>query len=134
MRHPLPWIVATVLLSLTACCGGGTTDTTDPSDFTDGQEISCIDSPVVLGTAARDHFTVTCPPDCAWGSVWGTDTYTADSSICFSAIHAGVIDRSGGRVQVTMKPGLQNHVGSDRNGVTSSDWGSYDRSFSVSSP
>ena len=125
---------AMMTLSMAACCGGGSVDTSSLFDFEDGQEITCIDSPILLGTQERGSFTVTCPADCSWGSVWGTDTYTADSSICVAAIHAGVLDKSGGKVKVATQAGLQEHKGSERNGVTSSDWGSYDRSYTVAKP
>lgn len=68
-------------------------------------------------------FTVTCPANCAMGVVWGTDTYTTDSSVCMAAIHAGVIPKDkGGAVKVTVVKGLDKYAGSDRNGVKTSDW------------
>lgn len=74
---------------------------------------------------------VECPVNCS-GSVWGTDIYTADSSICVAAAHAGVITRAeGGRVVVTSLPGQDSYSGSERNGITTSSWGSYRASFSV---
>jgi hypothetical protein len=53
----------------------------------------------------------------AW-YVWGTDTYTDDSSICTAAVHAGRIPASGGAVTIEIRPGLSSYVGSTRNGVT----------------
>ena len=68
-------------------------------------------------------FTVSCPANCAGGSLWGTDTYTTDSSVCMAAIHAGVIAADkGGTVKVTVVKGLDKYAGGERNGVKSSDW------------
>ena len=64
--------------------------------------------------------------------VWGSDVYTTDSNLCRAARHAGVIGAGGGLVQVTPAPGRASYAGSTRNGVTTSNWGSYGRSFRVS--
>jgi hypothetical protein len=66
------------------------------------------------------------------GSVWGTQLYTTDSNLAMAAVHAGVL-RPGrtGVVKVTFYPGQSNYVGSSRNGVTSSSWGSFGLSFMV---
>ncbi len=74
--------------------------------------------------------TIYCPAGCT-GSVWGTDIYTDDSSVCTAARHAGVIADAGGYVAVTILEGQESYAGSERNGVASSDWGSWERSFSV---
>ena len=62
------------------------------------------------------------------GSVYGTDLYTTDSSICSAAKHAGVIDKTG-NVSVAEAPGCDHYVGSARNGVTTVGWDSYPKSF-----
>lgn len=93
-------------------------------------EAKCGDSIRSL-KVTDSSFAVKCPADCAFGAVWGTDTYTVDSSLCLSAIHAGVITRAGGMVSVEVKPGLPAYKGSERNGVKSSGWGSFDGSFVV---
>jgi hypothetical protein len=68
-------------------------------------------------------FTVNCPANCDMGIVWGTDTYTSDSSVCMAGVHAGVIAKDkGGAVKVMVVKGLDKYAGSDRNGVKSSDW------------
>jgi hypothetical protein len=79
----------------------------------------------------------TCPAGCTEGdgSIWGTDVYTDDSSVCLAAIHAGVItSEAGGNVVVTHQAGQDSYVGSDRNGIPTSDYGSWGGSFSVSAP
>ncbi len=68
-------------------------------------------------------FTVNCPANCEGGSLWGTDTYTTDSSVCMAGLHAGVIAKDkGGAVKVLVVKGLNKYAGSDRNGVKSGDW------------
>lgn len=71
-----------------------------------------------------------CPPDGEIGSVWGTDTYTDDSSVCSAAVHAGIINEvEGGRVIIEIAPGEESYEGSEANGVTSQEYGSWDGSF-----
>ena len=66
------------------------------------------------------------------GSVWGTDYYTLDSSLAAAAVHAGVLKAGEkGAVRVTILAGQQAYKGSERNGVTSQDWGNYGASFRV---
>jgi hypothetical protein len=65
----------------------------------------------------------------AAGSVWGTDIYTDDSSICRAAVHAGVIGGDGGDVTVTLVEGQENYAGSAANGVDSRDYGAWSGSF-----
>lgn len=75
-----------------------------------------------------------CPPNPSKtnvGSVWGTDTYSDDSSICAAAVHAGAISFSGGTVTIEIRPGLSAYSGSTRNGVTTHDWGQWTGSFIV---
>ncbi len=67
-------------------------------------------------------------------TVWGTDIYTDDSHICSAARHAGVIGANGGAVRVSPRAGLQSYRGSVRNGVTSSDYGPWQRAFTVAAP
>jgi len=66
------------------------------------------------------------------GTVWGTDTYTLDSSICTAAVHAGKIQLdSGGTVTIEMRPGEASYQGSVRNGIKTNDYGQYGSSFIV---
>jgi len=65
-------------------------------------------------------------------SVWGTDLYSDDSSLAAAAVHAGVLeDGETGVVTVTILPGEDSYTGSDRNGVTSMDYGSWPGSYEV---
>ncbi|MGB5723000.1 MAG: LCCL domain-containing protein [Parasphingorhabdus sp.] len=75
--------------------------------------------------------TCTCPAGFDIStSLWGTDIYTADSYICSTALHASVIDRSGGRVTIQMLPGQNNYAGTVRNGVSTRSYGAYTASYS----
>lgn len=78
------------------------------------------------------QFSFKCPtaPADFQASIWGSDNYTTDSSICLSGVHAGAITRDGGIVTLQLNPGQEFYTGSERNSVTTSDYGSYDPSFS----
>lgn len=81
--------------------------------------------------------TVTCfcpASETQAGTVWGTDTYTDDSAVCAAARHAGVIGSRGGSVTFTMQSGLAGFSGSVRNGVSSSNYGAWDGSFTFIEP
>ncbi|MGC4028500.1 MAG: LCCL domain-containing protein [Steroidobacteraceae bacterium] len=66
------------------------------------------------------------------GALWGTNPYTADSSICLAAVHAGIIGSdTGGEIQVQRARGARQFPGSVKNGVTSRRWGAYEDAFKV---
>lgn len=68
----------------------------------------------------------------AWGSLWGTDIYTDDSSLAAAAVHAGVLeDGETGIVTVTILPGEEAYAGSERNGIESWDYPEWSGSYSV---
>jgi hypothetical protein len=71
-----------------------------------------------------------CPAGGKENNVWGTDTYTLDSSICTAAVHAGKIQlETGGPVTIEMRPGEPSYKGSERNGIKTNDYGQYGSSF-----
>ena len=71
-----------------------------------------------------------CPPDGEPAVVWGSGTYTDDSSVCTAAVHAGLITfEDGGRVVIEIAPGQEAYNGSEANDVTTSDYGYWDGSF-----
>jgi hypothetical protein len=77
-------------------------------------------------------FEVACPAGCeSTRGLWGTDVYTADSGICRAAIHAGLISPGGGVVSVRLEPGRPAYRGSTRNGMQSSDYGQYGKSYTL---
>ncbi len=66
------------------------------------------------------------------GPLWGTDTYTGDSSIAVAAVHAGLVKPGETAVvKVTVERPLARYGGSVRNGVTSQDYGSYGTAYSL---
>ena len=76
------------------------------------------------------RFAYTCPANGTPGSVWGTDVYTDDSSVCTAAVHAGLITvAAGGNVVIEMRAGQASYTSSTRNGITSSPYAAWDGSF-----
>lgn len=60
------------------------------------------------------------------GSVWGTGVYTSDSSLATAAVHAGALKvGESGVVKIRFVQSPPNYVGSNQNGVASSDYGPF---------
>jgi hypothetical protein len=78
--------------------------------------------------------TCACSAEQLTGSVWGTDRYSADSSICAAARHAAVIGASGGKLTVYSEGSCPGLAGSTRHGVTSQDWGAFEKTFAFEHP
>jgi hypothetical protein len=85
----------------------------------------CPDNFLGIPDPTATSFTCTCSQEAAAGSVWGTDIYTRDSSLCGAARHAGV----GPKITVRSEKGCAKYKGSARNGIETGDWGAYDGSF-----
>ena len=82
-----------------------------------------------------ETFTLACSPGGTARSVWGSDIYTADSSICTAGVHSGLITyQQGGTVTIELRPGRTIYGCSERNGVTTSSYGSYGQSFVFKTP
>jgi hypothetical protein len=65
-------------------------------------------------------------------TVWGTNTYTDDSSVCAAAVHAGLITpKDGGKVTIEMRDGQASYKGSTRNKIKSNSYGGWGGSFIV---
>ncbi len=80
-------------------------------------------------------FTLACSPGGTAHSVWGSDIYTADSSICTAGVHSGLITyQQGGAVTIELRPGKTIYGCSERNGVTTGPFGSYQHSFVFKTP
>ncbi len=80
-------------------------------------------------------FLFLCPANGTFGQVWGTDTYTDDSSVCTAAVHRGFITReNGGTVVIIIRKALDEYQGSTRNGVTTEPFGAWEGSYEVVSP
>lgn len=66
------------------------------------------------------------------GGVYGTDLYTADSSIAIAAVHCGALKAGETAViHVQMVPPPTTFTASTRNGITSSTWNSYPAAFRI---
>ncbi len=79
------------------------------------------------------RFRVTGPaPGQQRGSVWGSNVYTLDSSLALAAVHSGAVAPGQTKVVSVTILGPQNaFVGSNRNGIVSSNWGQYPGAFVV---
>ncbi len=137
MRLLISVVAALGMLQLTACCccGGGPSgnwssdwETTD-WEATDWTADTCYQNVPSDKQTAGSTFSVTCPADCNYGSVWGNGPYTGDSNVCSAAIHAGKLTTTGGTVNVKVVAGGESYSGSTANGITSSDWMSYPYGF-----
>ena len=74
-------------------------------------------------------YTFLCPAEGTLGTVWGSDPYTADSSICTAAVHAGKITvEKGGEVTIEIRGGRSTYGATTRNGVTTYPYGQYPHS------
>lgn len=92
-------------------------------------ELTCSDG-TIDGAEVGDIYEVECPSDCSEGSIWGTDVYTDDSTICTAAAHAGVIElEDGGEFTIFFIDGQDEYEASEQNDIESSSWGSWDISF-----
>ncbi len=66
------------------------------------------------------------------GMVWGTDVYAGDSSLATAAVHAGAVKVDESTiVKVTVMQPQNHYSGSERNGITSHDFGRFGSAFSV---
>jgi len=68
------------------------------------------------------------------GWVYGTGRYTADSSPCTAAVHAGETTSSGGEITFYTGGSCPAFASSTANGVTSSSWGKFDQTFAFENP
>jgi hypothetical protein len=110
---------------------------TTPESSSD--EISGSDEPTPISWSSGASFvkqenglrySFICPPDGTAGTVWGSDVYTADSSICTAAVHAGKITlEKGGTVTIEFTGGRQTYGATTRNGIASLNYGQYPHSF-----
>ena len=91
-------------------------------------------NPADLGLRGKNNqqFSFTCPAmDYLGHRLYGTDTYTDDSSICTAGVHAGAITTSGGTVTIEILPEQNAYVSSNRNGIHSDGYGYWPGSFKV---
>ncbi len=81
-----------------------------------------------------ESYACTCESGFIAGSIWGTGIYTTDSSICTAAQHVGAITPAGGKVQAVSAGAQEGFKSSTQNGITSQEWGAFDRSFMFVNP
>src|SRR5437588_8798217 len=106
-----------------------------PASVTSGTPTTWEAKATSLNGAVGQTFTLACSPGGAAHSVWGSDIYTADSSICTAAVHSGLITfQQGGAVTVELRPGRNIYGCSERNGVTTSPYGPYQHSYVFKTP
>lgn len=111
------------------------TNAGSPASPADGKPTSWEANATSLKAKDGETFTLACSSGGAAHSVWGSDIYTADSSICTAAVHSGLITyQQGGSVTVEARPGRPLYGSSERNGVTTSDYGPYQQSFVFKTP
>jgi hypothetical protein len=78
------------------------------------------------------RFAYECPAGGPAGTIWGTDVYTDDSSVCTAGVHAGLITvGGGGSVTIEIRAGQTSYAASTRNGITSNSYGAWSGSFVV---
>ena len=78
------------------------------------------------------YFSVT---GAAGGSLWGTDTYTTDSTLAAAAVHCGILKPGQtGVVKVAITPSPPVFISSTRHGITSSGYNQYPAAYKVSKP
>jgi hypothetical protein len=66
------------------------------------------------------------------GSLWGTETYTLDSTLAAAAVHMGVLKvGQTGNVRVMIFGPSVGFVGSTRNGLTSSNYATYPGAYKI---
>jgi hypothetical protein len=124
--------------------GGGHTGTStdnsntgqsSPSSAGEGTPTIWEANATTLNGTDGQTFTLACAPGGTGHSVWGSDIYTADSSICTAGVHSGLITyQQGGTVTIEVRPGRTIYGCSERNGVTTSPYGSYQLSFVFKTP
>jgi hypothetical protein len=100
-----------------------------PSGIT---EVSWSDNAVQYRGNNGAAFTIHCPPGGSFGTVWGSDLYTDDSSLCTAAVHAGRLTaQAGGLATIEIRQGAQSYPASARFGVATRSYGPWSGSFVV---
>jgi hypothetical protein len=97
----------------------------------EGQSISHIEFPThcpnQIGNNKSLHCFCTSEDTLDEFPIWGTDTYSSNSSICKAALHAGAISDSGGNVNVIKsQTGCTSYPSLYKNSITSLANGPYD--------
>ena len=79
-----------------------------------------------------EQFEYECPAGGEPDTVWGTDVYTDDSSVCTAAVHVGLITlEEGGSVTIEIRPGEDSYESTERNGIETSPYPAWGGSFVI---
>src|SRR3954447_12517754 len=123
-RHVLALAVLTVVLAVALADGGSPARAAEASGWS-------VNATQWRGQNGSQH-VIDCPAYGTVGSVYGTDVYTDDSSICTAAVHVGLISfAGGGTVTIEIRPDAGSYTGTTRNHVTSSSYGTWVGSYVV---
>lgn len=141
-------LAVVVTTGLLAACGGDdetSTDETTTTETADTTTTTAADTTTTGGSAAADAWQkdateyrgqngtevkFDCPAGGTLDTVWGTETYTDDSSVCSAAVHVGLITvEDGGKVTIEIQPGQAIYEAGEANGVTSQYYGAWTGSF-----
>ncbi len=106
--------------------------TSTDEDAEDVTPIAWNTSAVAFKNDIGSTYKFRCPEIGEEHSIWGSDVYTQDSSICTAAVHAGLFSlEDGGIVTIEFRPGRATYGSTVRNGIKSNPYGEYERSFVV---
>jgi len=68
-----------------------------------------------------DFYCQAATEDLVHAPIWGTNIYTANSGICSTAVHSGMISKEGGIISIELLEGQEFYTGSKKNGLESKD-------------
>lgn len=101
-----------------------------PSNTPQAKEIEWTTTALAYQTEVFARETFVCPPNGSESTVFGSDIYASNSSICTAAVHAGKINfEKGGKVTIIFSPGLSSYITSTRNNITTYMFGDEYSSF-----
>src|SRR5579863_4666974 len=102
----LPFCLAAVVVGAVSGARGAASSVVEPGGTGWGSDASA------LAGFSGERFTFTCPSYGSAESVWGTDVYTLDSSVCTAAVLEGRLTLAGGgSVTVEIGPARSSFTG-----------------------
>jgi hypothetical protein len=126
-----PEETTTTAAPTTTTTEGSTSTTADP-DAVNLWRLTAVEHRDQVGSTFQFECPGPHPEPANLAAIWGTGTYTDDSSVCIAAVHAGVITlEDGGSVIIEMRPGQDAYPASVANGIESREWPEWPGSFAV---
>jgi hypothetical protein len=131
------WNRSFVILSSNASQYGSSKDSIShrPTSDGDSSDITPIEWDTNAGGFKGEEgqtYKFRCPADGSAKSIYGSDVYTDDSSICTAGVHAGLISlERGGLVTIEFRPGRSTYGSTTRHGIKSDNYGEWARSFVI---